>query len=130
MDRLVDLITFLFQETRSNRPTRVFKNNHYTILSFILIAVVNLAAYFLSFLYGNWISIICTALTFLVVVAVFGIPLIADVIRQSRTPNRPDSSHRHPLEEHHIVMRRFRVVGKTDQIARKQFFPYQKKRNA
>ena len=127
MDRLVDLITFLFQETPSNRPMRGF---HYTILTFILITVVNLAAYFLSFLYGNWISIICTALTFIVVVAIFGIPLIADVIRQSRTPNRQVSSHCHPLEEHHLVMRRFRVVGKTDQIARKQFFPYQKKRNA
>ena len=127
MDRLVDLITFLFQETPSNRPMRGF---HYTILTFILITVVNLLAYFLSFLYGNWISIICTAVTFLVLVAEFGIPLIANLMKHDHTRNRQDSFHRHPLEMHTTVLRRFRIVGKTDQAARKQISPYQKKRNA
>ena len=130
MDRLVDLVTSLFQETRLYHPLSGSKNYIYTAIGVILMLVINLAAQFLSAFYGSWISTLCMALTVVVLAAEFAIPLIAHLINHNHTRNPRPASRRHPLEEHTVAFRRFRVVGKTDQTARKPISPYQKKRKA
>jgi len=140
MDRLVDLVIFLIQETRINRFNAWSIYHPYSILGILLIAFVNVVAYILAFFFGNWLRMMVTGLTFLLLLAVFVIPVMTNLKRQRRVPPTSRSpheavykqylSHRHPLEKRATTWRRFRVIDKSNSAARKLHIPYQNKRSA
>lgn len=140
MDRLVDLWMLLFQENRINRSISWSKYHLYTAFALIMMIAVIVAGYFFSFFYGEWLRIISIAIVIISLFVMFGIPMISGLIKRYHSPairssqqssvHRQALHHRHPLEKHFITPHRFRIISKTNQVAIKPYFLYQKKKTA